>query len=78
MSIVILLIQQDSAFNHYCTAEQPIALNIMVVCDHQKDDSLSAGRSPYVNYCGILQQFVQAHISKQQVNKPQCIWIADK
>ncbi|XP_056626913.1 protein unc-13 homolog D [Triplophysa dalaica] len=36
----------------------------------EKDDSLSAGRSPYVNYCGILQQFVQAHISKQQDSTP--------
>ncbi|GAA6090573.1 protein unc-13 homolog D [Tachysurus ichikawai] len=34
---------------------------------NQRDDSLSAGRSLYVNYSGILQQFVQAYISKQQV-----------
>ncbi len=33
----------------------------------QRDETLSAGRSPYVNYCGILQKFVQAHISKQKV-----------
>ncbi|XP_028821116.1 protein unc-13 homolog D [Denticeps clupeoides] len=32
----------------------------------ERDETLSAGRSPYVNYCGILQQFVQAHISKHQ------------
>ncbi|KAJ8264152.1 hypothetical protein GJAV_G00145820 [Gymnothorax javanicus] len=32
----------------------------------ERDDTLSAGRSAYINYCGILQQFVQAHISKQQ------------
>ncbi|KAK1881404.1 Protein unc-13 like D [Dissostichus eleginoides] len=31
-----------------------------------RDGTLSAGRSPYINYCGILQQFVQAYISKQQ------------
>ncbi|XP_062388369.1 protein unc-13 homolog D [Sardina pilchardus] len=34
----------------------------------ERDETLSAGRSAYVNYCGILQQFVQAHISKQQGN----------
>uniref|UniRef100_A0A8C3ASU8 Unc-13 homolog D n=1 Tax=Cyclopterus lumpus TaxID=8103 RepID=A0A8C3ASU8_CYCLU len=32
-----------------------------------RDGTLSAGRSAYINYCGILQQFVQAYISKQQV-----------
>lgn len=37
------------------------------VCAQQRDDTLSAGRSLYVNYSGILQQFVQAFISKQQV-----------
>uniref|UniRef100_A0A8C3ASA6 Unc-13 homolog D n=1 Tax=Cyclopterus lumpus TaxID=8103 RepID=A0A8C3ASA6_CYCLU len=31
-----------------------------------RDGTLSAGRSAYINYCGILQQFVQAYISKQQ------------
>uniref|UniRef100_A0A672JWK3 Protein unc-13 homolog D-like n=1 Tax=Sinocyclocheilus grahami TaxID=75366 RepID=A0A672JWK3_SINGR len=36
----------------------------------ERDETLSAGRSPYVNYCGILQQFVQAHISKQQDSNP--------
>lgn len=36
----------------------------------ERDEILSAGRSPYVNYCGILQQFVQAHISKQQDSNP--------
>ncbi|TRY60317.1 hypothetical protein DNTS_013652, partial [Danionella cerebrum] len=35
----------------------------------ERDETLSAGRSPYVNYCGILQQFVHAHISKQQDDK---------
>ncbi|XP_030630758.1 protein unc-13 homolog D [Chanos chanos] len=35
-----------------------------------RDETLSAGRSPYVNYCGILQQFVHAHISKQQGSSP--------
>ncbi|XP_060750765.1 protein unc-13 homolog D [Tachysurus vachellii] len=37
---------------------------------NQRDDSLSAGRSLYVNYSGILQQFVQAYISKQQDSVP--------
>ncbi|KAJ8334074.1 hypothetical protein SKAU_G00397130 [Synaphobranchus kaupii] len=32
----------------------------------ERDDALSAGRSAYANYCGVLQTFVQAHISKQQ------------
>uniref|UniRef100_A0A9J7YTR2 Unc-13 homolog D (C. elegans) n=1 Tax=Cyprinus carpio carpio TaxID=630221 RepID=A0A9J7YTR2_CYPCA len=36
----------------------------------ERDETLSAGRSPYVNYCGILQQLVQYHISKQQDSKP--------
>ncbi|XP_055032990.2 protein unc-13 homolog D [Misgurnus anguillicaudatus] len=36
----------------------------------ERDETLSAGRSPYVNYCGILQQFVQAYISKQQDSNP--------
>ncbi|KAK3529487.1 hypothetical protein QTP70_031731 [Hemibagrus guttatus] len=36
----------------------------------QRDDTLSAGRSLYVNYSGILQQFVQAYISKQQDSAP--------
>lgn len=35
-------------------------------CDQQRDGTLSAGRSPYINYSGMLQQFVQAYISKQQ------------
>lgn len=39
----------------------------MGFCDWQRDGTLSAGRSAYINYCGILQQFVQAYISKQQV-----------
>lgn len=38
-----------------------------VFCGRQRDGTLSAGRSAYINYCGILQQFVQAYISKQQV-----------
>ncbi|XP_051522810.1 protein unc-13 homolog D-like isoform X1 [Myxocyprinus asiaticus] len=36
----------------------------------ERDETLSSGRSHYVNYCGILQQFVQAHISKQQDSNP--------
>ncbi|CAB1311816.1 unnamed protein product [Coregonus sp. 'balchen'] len=36
----------------------------------ERDGTLSAGRSAYVNYCGILQQFVQSHISKQQGGGP--------
>ncbi|XP_059387307.1 protein unc-13 homolog D-like [Carassius carassius] len=36
----------------------------------ERDDTLSAGRSPYVNYCGILQQLVQDHVSKQQDSTP--------
>ncbi|XP_062859463.1 LOW QUALITY PROTEIN: protein unc-13 homolog D [Trichomycterus rosablanca] len=36
----------------------------------ERDDTLSAGRSLYVNYSGILQQFVHAYISKQQDSKP--------
>ncbi|XP_056284978.1 protein unc-13 homolog D isoform X2 [Pseudoliparis swirei] len=35
-----------------------------------RDMTLSAGRSAYINYCGILQQFVQAYISKQQSAAP--------
>lgn len=39
--------------------------------DQQRDGTLSAGRSPYINYSGMLQQFVQAYISKQQAkDKP--------
>uniref|UniRef100_A0A667ZQK3 Unc-13 homolog D n=1 Tax=Myripristis murdjan TaxID=586833 RepID=A0A667ZQK3_9TELE len=36
----------------------------------ERDGTLSAGRSAYVNYCGMLQQFVQSHISKQQGGTP--------
>ncbi|XP_051968495.1 protein unc-13 homolog D [Xyrauchen texanus] len=36
----------------------------------ERDETLSPGRSHYVNYCGILQQFVQAYISKQQDSNP--------
>ncbi|KAJ8399738.1 hypothetical protein AAFF_G00408430 [Aldrovandia affinis] len=32
----------------------------------ERDGALSAGRTAYVNYCGILQQFVQSYISKLQ------------
>ncbi|KAK7918943.1 hypothetical protein WMY93_010227 [Mugilogobius chulae] len=35
-----------------------------------RDGTLSAGRSAYINYCGILQQFVQAYMSKQQSSAP--------
>ncbi|XP_037547122.1 protein unc-13 homolog D [Nematolebias whitei] len=35
-----------------------------------RDGTLSAGRSAYINYCGILQQFVQAYIFKQQSSTP--------
>ncbi|XP_054454454.1 protein unc-13 homolog D [Anoplopoma fimbria] len=35
-----------------------------------RDGTLSAGRSAYINYCGILQQFVQAYISKQKSSAP--------
>uniref|UniRef100_A0A3B3WM14 Unc-13 homolog D (C. elegans) n=1 Tax=Poecilia mexicana TaxID=48701 RepID=A0A3B3WM14_9TELE len=35
-----------------------------------RDGTLSAGRNAYTNYCGILQQFVQAYISKQQSSAP--------
>ncbi|XP_029954450.1 protein unc-13 homolog D [Salarias fasciatus] len=35
-----------------------------------RDGTLSAGRSAYINYCGILQQFVQAFISKQKSSAP--------
>nr|XP_054592462.1 protein unc-13 homolog D isoform X4 [Nothobranchius furzeri] len=35
-----------------------------------RDETLSAGRSAYTNYCGILQQFVQAYISKEQSSAP--------
>ncbi|XP_068614263.1 protein unc-13 homolog D-like [Brachionichthys hirsutus] len=35
-----------------------------------RDGTLSAGRSAYINYCGTLQQFVQACISKQQSSAP--------
>ena len=40
-----------------------------VLCDWQRDGTLSAGRSAYINYCGILQQCVQAYISKTQVKE---------
>ncbi|KAM9425116.1 protein unc-13 homolog D [Pholidichthys leucotaenia] len=36
----------------------------------RRDETLSAGRNAYINYCGILQQFVQAYISKQQSSAP--------
>ncbi|KAM4623513.1 protein unc-13 homolog D [Polymixia lowei] len=36
----------------------------------ERDGTLSAGRSAYVNYCGILQQFVQSYISNQQGSVP--------
>ncbi|KAF7643234.1 hypothetical protein LDENG_00242980, partial [Lucifuga dentata] len=36
----------------------------------ERDGTLSAGRSAYVNYCGILQQFVQSYISQQQGSAP--------
>ncbi|CAL9708834.1 unnamed protein product [Knipowitschia caucasica] len=35
-----------------------------------RDETLSPGRSAYINYCGVLQQFVQAYISKQQSSAP--------
>ncbi|KAM8887841.1 protein unc-13 homolog D [Synchiropus picturatus] len=35
-----------------------------------RDENLSAGRSAYINYCGILQQFIQFYISKQQSSAP--------
>ncbi|XP_070707501.1 protein unc-13 homolog D [Pempheris klunzingeri] len=35
-----------------------------------RDMTLSAGRNAYINYSGILQQFVQAYISKQQSSAP--------
>nr|XP_040033479.1 protein unc-13 homolog D [Gasterosteus aculeatus aculeatus] len=35
-----------------------------------RDGTLSAGRSAYINYCGILQQFVEAYISKQKSSAP--------
>ncbi|KAM6963592.1 protein unc-13 homolog D [Tautogolabrus adspersus] len=35
-----------------------------------RDGTLSAGRSAYINYCGILQQFVQAYISKEKSSAP--------
>lgn len=41
-------------------------IDCSVFVDLQRDGSLSAGRSTYINYSGILQQFVQAYITKQQ------------
>ncbi|XP_061611678.1 protein unc-13 homolog D isoform X6 [Phyllopteryx taeniolatus] len=35
-----------------------------------RDDTLSPGRNAYVNYCGILQQFVLSYISKQKSSTP--------
>ncbi|XP_062298549.1 protein unc-13 homolog D [Scomber scombrus] len=35
-----------------------------------RDKTLSNGQSAYINYCGILQQFVQYYISKQQSSAP--------
>ncbi|XP_061823192.1 protein unc-13 homolog D isoform X1 [Nerophis lumbriciformis] len=32
----------------------------------ERDGTLSAGRNAYINYCGILQQFVLSYISKQK------------
>lgn len=42
-----------------------MAFNVLF-CVWQRDGSLSAGRSAYINYSGILQQFVQAYITNQQ------------
>ncbi|XP_062234924.1 protein unc-13 homolog D [Platichthys flesus] len=36
----------------------------------ERDGTLSAGRSAYVNYCGILQQCIKAYISKTQSSAP--------
>lgn len=44
-----------------------VPLWLYVSCDWQRDKTLSNGQSAYTNYCGILQQFVQSYISKQQV-----------
>ncbi|XP_042253604.1 protein unc-13 homolog D [Thunnus maccoyii] len=35
-----------------------------------RDKTLSNGQSAYTSYCGILQQFVQSYISKQQSSAP--------
>ncbi|KAM9837405.1 protein unc-13 homolog D [Aulostomus maculatus] len=35
-----------------------------------RDGTLSAGRDAYINYCGILQQFVHSYISKEQSSAP--------
>ncbi|KAM7382119.1 hypothetical protein PAMA_012811 [Pampus argenteus] len=35
-----------------------------------RDRMLSDGQSAYINYCGMLQQFVQYYISKQQTSAP--------
>ncbi|XP_038591376.1 protein unc-13 homolog D [Micropterus salmoides] len=35
-----------------------------------RDGTLSAGRNSYINYCGILQQFVHAYMSKQKSSAP--------
>lgn len=45
----------------------PTYYAMYLLCNWQRDGVLSSGRSAYINYCGILQQFVQAYISKQQV-----------
>ncbi|XP_030195277.1 protein unc-13 homolog D [Gadus morhua] len=36
----------------------------------ERDATLSAGRGAYTNYCGVLQKFVQAFITKQQEGVP--------
>ncbi|XP_061665757.1 protein unc-13 homolog D [Syngnathoides biaculeatus] len=35
-----------------------------------RDDTLSPGRNAYINYCGILEQFVLSYISKQKSSTP--------
>lgn len=52
-----------------CGASQQQACppcNLRLFVCSQRDGTLSAGRSAYINYSGMLQQFVQAYISKQQ------------
>ncbi|XP_077594363.1 protein unc-13 homolog D isoform X1 [Stigmatopora nigra] len=44
-------------------------LNLKFV-HRERDDALSPGRDAYVNYCGILQQFVLSYISQQKGGAP--------
>lgn len=61
---------------HSLIKSDNIYIYIYIFVYSQRDGTLSAGRSAYINYSGMLQQFVQAYISKQQainMHKPHLI-----